>query len=68
MYLFILQDYKLVLGRGSVNYTMCVCVSCLVVLDSLRPHELEPAKLLCPWDSPGRILGWVAISFSKTIQ
>ena len=22
--------------------------------DSLRPHGLEPARLLCPWDSPGK--------------
>ena len=25
--------------------------------DSLRPHELEPVKLLCPWDSPGKNTG-----------
>jgi len=24
------------------------------VLDSLRPQRLQPARLLCPWDSPGR--------------
>ena len=23
--------------------------SCLVVPNSLRPHELQPARLLCPW-------------------
>ena len=28
----------------------CVCVSCLVVSDSLQPHRLESAMLLCPWD------------------
>ena len=22
--------------------------------DSLRPHGLQPARLLCPWDSPGK--------------
>ena len=22
----------------------------------LRPHGLQPARLLCPWDSPGKIL------------
>ena len=38
---------------------MCVCVSvCVrvshsVVSDSLRPHELQPARLLCPRNSPG---------------
>ena len=25
-----------------------------VVSDSLRPHGLEPARLLCPWDFPGK--------------
>ena len=31
-----------------------VCVSHTVVSDSLWPHGLKPARLLCPWDSPGR--------------
>ena len=25
--------------------------------DSLRPHRLQPARLLCPWDSPGKDTG-----------
>ena len=25
--------------------------------DSLRPHGLQPARLLCPWDSPGKNTG-----------
>ena len=25
-----------------------------VMSNSLRPHGLSPAKLLCPWDSPGK--------------
>ena len=29
-------------------------VSCSVVSDSLQPHGLEPARFLCPWDSPGK--------------
>ena len=29
-----------------------------VLSDSLRPHELQPARLLCPWNSPARILEW----------
>ena len=28
--------------------------SCLVVSDSLRSHGLQPAKLVCPWNSPGK--------------
>ena len=31
-----------------------VCVSCSVMSNSLRLHGLEPARLLCPWDFPGK--------------
>ena len=30
---------------------------CSGVSDSLRPHRLEPARLLHPWDSPGKYTG-----------
>ena len=33
------------------------CVSCSVVSNSLQPHGLRPAKLLCPWNSPGMNTG-----------
>ena len=43
--------------------TSAVCVfHCSVVSDALRPHGLWPARLLCPQDSPGKILGWVAMT------
>ena len=32
-------------------------VSHSVVSDSLRPYELQPARLLCPWNSPGKNIG-----------
>ena len=28
-----------------------------VVSDSLRPHGLQPSRLLCPWDFPGKSTG-----------
>ena len=31
-----------------------VCVSCLVVSDSLQPHRLQPTRPLHPWGSPGK--------------
>ena len=37
--------------------SMLVCSVALVVSDSLWPHELQPARLLCPWDSPGKNTG-----------
>ena len=33
--------------------------------DSVRPHRRQPTRLPRPWDSPGKTLGWVAISFSN---
>ena len=37
----------------------------LVMSDSLQSHGLQPARLLCLWDFPARILEWAAISFSR---
>ena len=34
-----------------------MCVSHSAVSDSLRPHGLQPARLLCPWDFPGKNTG-----------
>ena len=31
--------------------------SCSVVSDSSRPHGLQPTRLLCPWDFPGKSKG-----------
>ena len=56
-------------GYCSLGWKLCVCV-CVCVLvkvmsNSLRPHGLQPTRLLCPWDSPGKNSGVVAIPFSK---
>ena len=32
-------------------------VSCSVLSESLRPHGLQPTRLLCPWESPGKNTG-----------
>ena len=31
--------------------------SCSVMSDSLQPHGLQPTRLLCPWDFPGKNTG-----------
>ena len=31
------------------SFTVCAALSRSVVSDSLRPHELQPTRLLCPW-------------------
>ena len=48
-----------------VYVCVCVYVSCSVVSDSLRPHGLQPTRLLFNGILQARILEWVAISFSK---
>ena len=46
---------------------MCVCarvcslLSRVFVSDSLGPHGLQPARVLGPWNSPGKDTEWVAI-------
>ena len=40
-----------------VLLSVCVCVSRLVMSDSLQPHGLKPARLLCPWDFPDKNIG-----------
>ena len=32
-------------------------VSCSVMPDSLQPHGLQPTRILCPWDFPGKDSG-----------
>ena len=44
----------------------CCCCSCLVAKsNSLRCYGLQPARPLCTWAFLGKILEWVATSFSK---
>ena len=51
-------------GIGSNLRYVCMCKRKLSRFShgQLWPHALWPTSLLCPWDSPGRILEWVAIS------
>ena len=48
-----------VLFQGQLNYSMLVvpCEDRSVTSDSLRSHGLQPARLLCPWNSPGKNTG-----------
>ena len=49
--------FKLFFFFFKLRIPMCVCVSRLVVSDSLRPCRLQPARLFCPWNSPGKNAG-----------
>ena len=45
---------KLTSVASSPIYMLKKNVRCSVMSDSLQPHGLESARLLCSWDSPGR--------------
>ena len=36
------------------SFFCSVQFSCSVVSESLRPHERQPTRILCPWDFPGK--------------
>ena len=44
-----------------VNY----CYIASVVSNSLQPYGSWPTRLLCPWDSPGKILEWVVMPSTR---
>ena len=44
-------------SRLGLVLVLVLVFSCSVVSDSLRPHGLQPARLLCPSDSPGKNTG-----------
>ena len=41
-------------NKHALEVLCCAVLSHSVVSDSLRPHRLQPARLLCPWDSPDK--------------
>ena len=48
-------------GLGNVTrvccFCVCACQATSVVSDSVWPYGLQPARILCPWDSPGKSTG-----------
>ena len=56
------KEIKSVNPKGNQPWTFIrrtdtEAVSCSVMPDSLRPHGLQPTRLLCPWDFPGKDTG-----------
>ena len=45
------------LGGVHEKWNKVESINCSAVSNSLRPHRLWPAKLLCPWDCPGKNSG-----------
>ena len=55
-----LLAYFIMLLFKSTSVFLCCAVLCLVsqsCLTLLRPHRLQPTRLLCAWDSPGKNTG-----------
>ena len=40
-----------------IQWCVSACYTAPVMSDSLQPYGLQPARLLCPWDSPGKNTG-----------
>ena len=60
-------DQVLICLSRSLCVCVCVCVCVLVALScpTLRSHRLSPSRLLIHGILQARILGWVAIPFSR---
>ena len=52
-------------AQSFVSTTFILSVSHSVMPNSLRPHGLQPTRLLCPWDFPGKDTGMGCHSFSR---
>ena len=48
-------EEKVVWGKNAIM--LFLLFSCSVVSDSLQPHGLQPSRLLCPWEAPGKNTG-----------
>ena len=51
------SQYLLRFNIFSNSCKVCIIQSTSVMSNSLQPYELQPARLLCPWDSPGKNTG-----------
>ena len=47
----------LTLQMRKLRHTGMLSAQLLQLYPTLRPHGLESARLLCPWDSPGKNIG-----------
>ena len=51
------HDWSDLAAAAAASSSCCMVLHHSVTSDSLQPQELQPATLLCPWDSPGRNTG-----------
>ena len=58
------QEYKIGLTSETNLCNVLSSSWCSVVSDSLRPHGLQPTRLFCPWNFPGKNTGVGCVSYS----
>ena len=59
--------YPLEMFKRSEGLPYTFQFSCSVVFDSLQTHGLQPARLLCPWNSLGQNTGVGSLSLLQGI-
>ena len=57
LHLLYYTNYIIVSCVSSLSFRLCCAQSFSVVSDSLWSRGPQPARLLCPWDSPGKNTG-----------
>ena len=65
---FLPRSKRLLISRLQSPSAGILFVSHLVMSECLQSHGLQPAWRLCPWNSPGKDIGWVAISCSVILE
>ena len=61
----VLGNFHAICIYVALELTKCACM--LIHVQFLRPHGLQPTRLLCPWDFPARILEWLATPSSRDL-
>ena len=51
------RGFPMFLYTWAIFTLIDICAMCSVLFDCLRPYGLQPARLLCPWDSKGKCTG-----------
>ena len=51
------QNKRIKFKSSQVHHLLSYVCMCSVMSNSLWPHGLQPARLLCPWHSPGKNTG-----------